>query len=276
MDKASNSSITSEEYQFISKLLLEATGMELGENKNYLLESRLKEVWESLRLSGIRELIHYLRTHSDPKIVKLVGEKMTTNETLFFRDQIPYDYLRNVILADVYQRSPGKEIKIWSAACSTGQEPYSIAISLAEEKHRFPFAKIDILATDIAKSVLDRAQVGAFSKYELSRGMPQAIGEKYFSAKGAEYEVKAEMKKNIRFKECNLVNFRSSEQFDCIFLRNVLIYFDLETKRKIVENACSMLHPKGYIFLGAAETMMGISEKFVRVEDVSISVYKKI
>jgi chemotaxis protein methyltransferase CheR len=273
MDK---SSITTEEYQFIANLLMQATGMELGENKHYLLESRLKEIWESLQLGSVRELIHYLRTHTDPKIVKLVGEKMTTNETLFFRDQVPYDFFRNVILPEAHRRSQGKELKIWSAACSTGQEPYSIAISLAEERHRFPFTKIDILATDIAQSVLEKAQAGVFSKYELSRGMPTALGEKYFLAKGADFEVKPELKKNIRFKERNLIQFRQNEIFDCIFLRNVLIYFDVETKRKIIENAFQMLHPKGYIFLGAAETMMGVSEKFQRVEKVTISVYKKI
>lgn len=268
--------IAAEDYKFLAELLFRATGMELGPNKEYLLESRLKEVWEKLDLKGISELIRHMKTTNDLKVAKIIGEKMTTNETLFFRDQAPFDFFRQVVLPEAFQRNLGREIKIWSAACSTGQEPYSIAICLQEEAKKYPFQKIEILATDISVQVLDRAKAGVFSKYEMSRGMPQPLQEKYFQPKGADFEVKPELKKYVQFQECNLLNFQSNQVFDCIFLRNVLIYFDLETKAKIIEGMRNQLNPKGYIYLGAAETMMGIHDKFVRVENSTCSVYRKI
>ncbi len=271
-----NGKLTPEDYKFLSELLFRATGMELGPNKEYLLESRLKEVWEKLQLKGISDLIRHMRATNDQKTAKIIGEKMTTNETLFFRDQAPFDFFRQVVLPEAFQRNQGREIKIWSAACSTGQEPYSIAICLQEEAKKYPFQKIEILATDISVQVLERAKAGTFSKYEMSRGMPLPLQEKYFQAKGGEFEVKPELKKYVQFQECNLLNFQTNQVFDCIFLRNVLIYFDLETKTKIIESMRKQLHPKGFIYLGAAETMMGIHEKFIRVENSNCSVYRKI
>ena len=271
-----NGKLLPEEYKFLAELLFRATGMELGPNKEYLLESRLKEVWEQLHLKSISELIRHVKNTNDQKVVKLIGEKMTTNETLFFRDQAPFDFFRQVVLPEAFQRNGGKEIKIWSAACSTGQEPYSIAMCLQEEAKKYPFQRVEILATDISVQVLERAKAGIFSKYEMSRGMPVPMQEKYFQPKGLEFEVKGDLKKNIEFQECNLLNFQTNKVFDCIFLRNVLIYFDLETKTKIIEGMRKQLDPKGYIYLGAAETMMGIHEKFVRVENSNCSVYRKI
>jgi chemotaxis protein methyltransferase CheR len=272
MDK---SGIAPEDYKYISEILFKATGMDLGESKEYLLESRLKEVWESLKLKTFSEFIQYLKTHSDPKLIKIIGEKMTTNETLFFRDNLPFDFFRQQIIPVTHQRNAGKELKIWSAACSTGQEPYTIAICLQEESPKYRFEKVKILATDISPTVLERAKAGLYSKYEMARGMPPNMLEKYFLPVLTEFEIKPELKKDITFQECNLTSLSINETFDVIFLRNVLIYFDIQTKSKILDAVYKMLKPNGFIFLGAAETMMGVSEKFLRVENSNSSVYQR-
>lgn len=246
------------DFCFFAGFLKSASGYHLSSDKKYLLESRLFDVLRAHKIPDIKKIILELKNAPCSPLAKAVVEAMTVNETYFFRDRVPFDDIRDVILPDFAPHMAQRPLKVWSAACSTGQEPYSIAMLLEESTAKYPSLRYDILATDINTCVLDRARKGAFSDVEIGRGLDPAFRDRYFtpSPAGCGWMATERIKKNIRFSPFNLLgDFAGVGVFDIILLRNVLIYFDRPTKDKIIRNICKHMHAGTVLFLGAAESL---------------------
>jgi chemotaxis protein methyltransferase CheR len=252
--------ISSEDFLFYKKFLYESSGYDIREDKVYLLVSRLTPILKKWNLSSLQELTTTLRFKRNKDIEVDVIDAMTTNETLFFRDDRPFKYLRLKLLPDlVKQKEVTKSLKIWSAASSTGQEPYSIAITLLEGIPLSQTWNINIIATDISNTVLAQAAKGEFSQFEIQRGMPAPLLIKYFKQDGLIWKISDNVKKMVRFEYFNLLEpMEKFGAFDIIFCRNVLIYFDEVTKKKILQKLAKRVVPGGYIFLGGTETVLGL------------------
>jgi chemotaxis protein methyltransferase CheR len=256
------------DYTYIRDLVRERSAIVLEPSKAYLIESRLTPLARSEGVGTLQQLVTRLRRDRCGVLERKVVEAMTTNESSFFRDHHPFDALRHDILPELRDRRLGvRALNIWSAGCSTGQEPYSIAMVLREHFSDLALGwRVRILATDLARRVLDRARAGAFSQLEINRGLPAALGVKYFRREGLEWVAHDSLRQLIEFREMNLVEpWPALPAMDVIFLRNVLIYFDTETKKTILRQVRRVLRPDGYLFLGAAETTLNIDESFERV-----------
>jgi chemotaxis protein methyltransferase CheR len=205
-----------------------------------------------------------------------VIEAMTTNETSFFRDIHPFETLRKVIMPDIMaRRAATKTLSIWCGASSTGQEPYSIAMALSEVMPKFAEWKIDFIATDISKEMIRRSRDGKYNQIEVNRGLPATSLVKYFDKVGLEWQIKEPFRNMIQFREMNLTApWPAMPLFDIIFIRNVLIYFDTATKSQILSKARKLLHPNGYLFLGCAESTMGLDDEFARMPSEKSSCYR--
>jgi chemotaxis protein methyltransferase CheR len=255
------------DYTFIRDLVRSQSAIVLEPAKAYLIDSRLAPVARSEGLPGLRQLVTRLRG-GDGSLQRKVVEALTTNETSFFRDIHPFDALRKQLLPELIKsRTTTKMLNVWSAACSTGQEPYSLAILIREN---FPQLndgwRVRIYATDLATKVLDRARTGSFSQLEINRGLPAALAVKYFRREGLEWIANDSIRQMIEFREMNLATpWPSLSAMDVIFLRNVLIYFDTDTKREILRKVRGILRPDGCLFLGAAETTLNLDDAFERV-----------
>jgi chemotaxis protein methyltransferase CheR len=210
-------------------------------------------------------LIARLRLNPPPALVNEVVESMTTNESMFFRDSKPFEQLTQLVLPAL--KAAGKTtIRIWSAACSTGQEPYSIAITLKEEASKYPGLKAEIYATDLAEKVLERARSGVYSQFEVQRGLPITLLMKYFAqVAGNQWQVNEAIRSMVTYAPANLLtSYAALGRFDIIFCRNVLIYFDEKTKSDALERMAGILNPPGYLFLGGAESTLGLTKKFTQ------------
>ncbi len=256
--------MTNTDYQVIFSLVRERSGLVLGDDKGYLVESRLKSVLRAHALADLRALVVRLRA-GDKRLITDVVEALTTNETSFFRDTKPFHSLTETILPHL-QATVGKHrrVRIWSAAASTGQEAYSIAMTLAEVKRRFPDLQVDILATDISEEVLAKARAGVYSQLEVQRGMPAPLMIRHFAKRAdGDWEIKPEIRQAVRFQKFNLLdNPAQLGSFDVVFCRNVLIYFERSTKAAVLERLARRLDPEGFLILGGAETVIGITEVF--------------
>ncbi|MBY0406613.1 MAG: protein-glutamate O-methyltransferase CheR [Rickettsiales bacterium] len=255
----------------MSTLLKKRSGLDLREDKTYLIESRLLPVARSLKLNDVAALCDHIRRTPSEALLVEVTEAMTTNESSFFRDLKPYEQLKQVILPELMQKQAiRKSLRIWSAACSTGQEPYSIAISIEEEKAKFAGWKVDIIATDLAKKVVDKAKGGIYTQFEAQRGLPIQMLLKYFtSLPDTSWQVKDHIRQAVQFKLQNLLeDYSTLGQFDLIFCRNVLIYFDEDTKAGVTERMARSLAPHGLLVLGATETLIDRGGKFVASPDL--------
>ena len=250
-------------FDVLRRFLLEKSGLSLDDDKHYLVESRLAPLVRRYNLDSVDSLVQRLERSPEPALARDIVDAMTTNETFFFRDRAPFDKFREVILPQLLEaRAAERRIRIWCAACSTGQEPYSLAMILDEEARKYAGWRIDILATDIASSVLDLAREGVYSQFEVQRGLPISMLLRYFQQKGDRWQIVEHLRSRVRFDECNLISdFDELGQFDVIFCRNVLIYFNVTTKRTVLDNLCRSLSPDGYLVLGAAETVVGLTEK---------------
>ncbi len=246
--------ISPEQFRFFADLVKSSSGISLNEGKEYLIESRLNELARSSGMRGIDELYRQAQLHMTPKLKEDIVEAMTTNETYFFRDIHPFEALQKHVIPNlISQKKDG--LRFWSAACSTGQEPYSIAILLAEHFPALTNGKADILATDISKKAIKKGSEGRFTQVEVNRGLPVTMLVKYFKQKGAFWIIDDKPKKIIKFKQLNLLSpLVGLARFDIIFCRYVLIYFDQETKKQILEKLVKSLNPGGFLFLGATET----------------------
>jgi chemotaxis protein methyltransferase CheR len=260
--------VTPADYQFLQKLLKDRSGLDLSADKQYLVESRLLPVARKLDLSGISELVQKIRVGAED-IAKQVVEAMTTNETFFFRDKIPFDHLRETILPTLLrERASRRTLRIWSAACSTGQEPYSIAKCLKEYGIDLNGWRIEIFATDLSQGVLEKSKAGMFSQFEVQRGLPIQLLVKYFRQIGDMWQINADIRAMVQFRQLNLLHDISHlGVFDAIFCRNVLIYFDQDTKTVIFKRLAKVTASDGYLMLGAAETVVGLTDTFRPVPD---------
>jgi chemotaxis protein methyltransferase CheR len=255
--------VTPADYDFLRKLLKERSGLDLSADKQYLVESRLVPLARRAGLPGLPELVQKLRTGGEPLTAEVV-EAMTTNETFFFRDKVPFDHLRQTILPDLLQsRANRRSLRIWCAASSTGQEPYSIAMCLKELGATLAGWRIEILATDLSQAVLEKSKAGIFSQFEVQRGLPIQLLVKYFSQVGELWQLNPDIRGMIQHRQLNLLqDFSQLGVFDVIFCRNVLIYFDQETKSNIFGRLARTLETDGYLLLGAAETVVGLTDAF--------------
>lgn len=268
--------ITPEDYSYLSALLRTKSGLALGTGKQYLLESRLPPVAKAYGFASVNELVATLRTGPHQELIKAVCDAMTTGETFFFRDTLPFDLLRSAIfpeLADRCRRA-GRALRVWSAAASTGQESYSIAMLMADMGVQLSGVRVDIVATDFAAHALNRARRGLFTQIEVQRGLPERYLRQFFINTPDGYRLADDIRRRVLFRELNLLeSFRSLGQFDVILCRNVLIYFDSMTKKDVLDRLSSALTPGGYLFLGATETAFGLTERLVRIPDVPTSLH---
>ena len=250
------------DYEFLRKLLKERSGLDLSSDKQYLVESRLNPLARRVGLSSIAELVAKIKSGTEALTSEVV-EAMTTNETFFFRDRIPFDHLRQTVLPGLVQaRANRRALRIWCAASSTGQEPYSIAMCIKEFA---PLARwrVEIVATDLSHGVLEKSKAGIFSQFEVQRGLPIQMLVKYFTQSGDLWQINADIRAMVQHRQLNLLqDFSHLGSFDVIFCRNVLIYFDQETKTAIFDRLARVLEPDGVLALGAAESVVGISDAF--------------
>jgi len=258
--------LDSTDFEFVSSLVLKRSAIVLEPEKKYLVESRLLPLAQREGLSSIAELVAQMRANSLNGLHQKVVEAMTTNETSFFRDLNPFEALRKVVLPDMFQRRAAeRRLHIWCGASSTGQEPYSIALLLREHFARFADWKIGIVATDLSTDVLARARLGCYSQLEVNRGLPAPLLVKYFQRQGTEWRLKEEVRRQVEFRQLNLIDGAwGISAADIVFIRNVLIYFDVSTKKAILQRIRQVMRPDGYLFLGGAETTLNLDDSFER------------
>jgi chemotaxis protein methyltransferase CheR len=255
--------LSTDEFDFIAGFIKQRSGIALTPDKGYLLDTRLSPIAKANGLSDIKELIGRLRANPTPAMIHQVVESMTTNESMFFRDTKPFDQLAKVILPAL--REVGRShVRIWSAACSTGQEAYSMAMVLKEESAKYPGMHFEILGTDLADKVVERARTGIYSQFEIQRGLPITLLMKYFTQRpNNNWEINDAIKAMIKFTTGNLLTpFTAMGKFDVIFCRNVLIYFDEKTKADVIDRMAAITNPPGYLFLGGSETTHGLTTKY--------------
>lgn len=252
-----------EDFLYYQKLLIEHSGLSLSQDKTYLLTTRLDPVAKSLGFATLHALTDELRRKPDARMVSLVVQAMATKETSFFRDNLPFTHLRNIILPALIRRNAAtKSIRIWSAACSTGQEPYSIAMVAREFLKDYPGWTVQVMATDIADDALAHAQEGVYSHFDIQRGLTMKIILDHFTMENTKWRVQSELKQMVRFGKFNLLKpMETMGRFDVIFCRNVLIYFDTPTKKSVLDRLTERLNPEGYILLGACESSIGLGSK---------------
>ncbi len=251
-------------FDFLADMLLKKSGHVLAPEKGYLLDSRLGPIARKEGAASVDELITTMRSRNDERLNWAVTEAMTTNETFFFRDRTPFDLFKSEVIPHLVEnRKPGVKARIWCAAASAGQEPYSLAMILREERSALRGMQMDILASDISGKVIEKAKAGIYSQFEVQRGLPVQLLVKYFQKQGDMWQIDPSLRQNINFKTFNLLeSFRQLGSFDVVFCRNVLIYFDQKTKQDILNRIAERMPPDGFLFLGAAETVLGLSNAF--------------
>lgn len=261
--------MTPAEFQVIAQLVKQRSGLALTEDKMYLVESRLLPVAQRHELGDLARLVQRVRAPGADAVIADVVEAMTTNETFFFRDKTPFDHFEKVILPGLIPaRAAQKSLRIWCAAASTGQEPYSLAMILKEKFPQLRDWKIDIIGTDISKEVLAKARAGTYTQFEVQRGLPIQLLVKYFRQEGQNWNISDDIKKMVQYRSFNLLDgYLSLGNFDVVFCRNVLIYFDRDTKADVLKRIAERLSGDGFLLLGAAETVIGVSDRFQPAAD---------
>jgi chemotaxis protein methyltransferase CheR len=256
--------VTPLDYEYLRKLLKERSGLDLSADKQYLVESRLVPLARKASLPGIPELVQKMKGAGADALTAEVVEAMTTNETFFFRDKIPFDHLREAVLpALIRARAARRSLRIWCAASSTGQEPHSIAMCIKEMGAALAGWRTEIVATDLSLAVLEKSKAGIFSQFEVQRGLPIHLLVKYFTQTGELWQLNADIRAMVQHRQLNLLqDFSHLGTFDVIFCRNVLIYFDQATKAGIFARLAKMLEADGVLALGAAESVVGITNVF--------------
>ena len=257
------------EYDYLRSLLKERSGLVLAADKQYLVESRLLPLARKAGCSGLGELVQRLKEPTAEPLIMDVVEAMTTNESFFFRDKVPFEQFRDVIMpALLAVRAPQRRIRIWCAACSSGQEPYSLAMSIREMGSRTLGWRIEILATDLSSEVLEKAKAGLYSQFEVQRGLPIRLLLKYFNQVGDAWQIVPDIRAMVQYRPLNLLgDFSHLGMFDVVFCRNVLIYFDQATKIAVLERIARVTDRSGYLVLGAAETVVGLTDSFKPLPD---------
>jgi len=247
-------------FDYIAALLKDRSGLIVTMDKLYLLDARLSPIARRHGHANLDAVVAAMRAPFSESLIGEVVDAMTTNETSFFRDRTPFETLRTALIPGlVARRGAQRAIRIWSAACSTGQEPYSLAMMLHDSFPALRDWRIEIVATDLSPTVLDRARDGTFSAFEVQRGLPIQMLVRHFDQVDQSWRVKPELRKMIDFRICNLLGaFESLGRFDIILCRNVLIYFDQPTKAGVLNRLAKMINPDGALMLGGAESVFGI------------------
>lgn len=256
-----------EDFGYFANLIRDRSGIVLEASKRYLVDARTGPVIEEFKLRDFAGLVKALRSGGNLALQQRVVEVMTTNETSFFRDIHPFEALRTTVVpALLRSRAVERKLQIWSAACSSGQEPYTIAMLLRENFPELAKWTVSIVATDLSDQMLARARAGSFNQIEVNRGLPAALLAKYFKKVGVRWEIARELRESIDFRPLNLIEgWPSLPPADVVFMRNVLIYFDNDTKKKILARVRSVMNPGGYLFLGGAETTLNLDDNFKRL-----------
>jgi chemotaxis protein methyltransferase CheR len=267
-------SLTASEFAFISGLVRRDAAIVLEPGKEYLVEARLTPLARQSGAATVSEFVLRAQQRPDAEVHRRIVDALTTNETSFFRDGEPFVAMTSAVLPQmVASRAANKHLRVWSAACSSGQEVYTLAMLLHDN---LPTGwNYDVLGTDISTEMLSRAEAGRYSQLEVNRGLPAASLVRHFERVGAHWQVSQQLRSKVSFKRLNLAaTLPPLPQFDVIFLRNVLIYFDVATKRAVLARVRSLLKPDGWLFLGSAETTIGIDEQFDRVVTGRTSAYR--
>jgi chemotaxis protein methyltransferase CheR len=261
--------VTPQDFDYLRRLLRERSGLVLAAEKQYLAESRLVPVARRHAMNTLGELIERLRSKSPAALIAEVVEAMTTNETFFFRDKLPFDHFRDTMMpALLAARAREKRIRIWCTAASTGQEPYSLAMLIKGMGAAVAGFRFEIVATDLASEVLEKAKAGIYSQFEVQRGLPVQLLVKFFSQQGESWQLAPELRSMVQFRSLNLLNdFSPLGTFDIVFCRNVLIYFDQDNKIAVLNRIARQIADDGYLVLGAAETVIGLTDAFKPLAD---------
>jgi len=263
------------EFAYFQALLKERSGLSLGEDNRSLLEARLRPVLKEFGLTSLSELAASSIRPEAEYLRSRIAQAVTVQESYFFRDKAPFEYFAETILPALVEARRGtRHIRIWCAAAATGQEPYSLAMLIAEHKVELDGYNVEIYATDYAKDALAKARKALYSQFEVQRGLPVALLVKYFDKREKGWELKQDIRAMVKFGEHNLAHEAPSRGFDAIFCRNVLIYFDEATKRKVLAGLAGALAPDGWLVLGSAETVTGLCQDFVTAVDAPRGVYR--
>jgi chemotaxis protein methyltransferase CheR len=257
-----------EDFTLFARVLKERSGLALGEEKSYLLESRLLPVARKHGLATMAELAAALRARAEAALVRDIVEAMTTNESFFFRDTKPFEQFRAIVLPQLLKARAGtRTIRIWSAACAAGQEPYSLAMLLADEP-RLAGWHVDLVASDLSTEMVERARAGVYTQFEVQRGLPIKYLVRHFEPDGERWLLKPAIRDMVQFRAANLLEDVSAlGRFDVILCRNVLIYFEQQTKTAVLDRLVRLLPADGFLFLGGAETTLGVSNNFEPIAD---------
>lgn len=255
------------DFDVYKDLLKEKSGLVLTPDKSYLLESRLTPVAKEHDFPDLVAMSAALRGVPNPKLVNAIVEAMTTNETSFFRDSRPFDIFREFVMPYMIQeRAHTRRLNMWCAAASSGQEPYTVSMLMKEEESKLAGWNVNFLATDISEDILEVARTGLYSQFEVQRGLPITLLMKYFTQVDDRWQINDDIKKMVQYKYLNLLDsLISLGELDVVFCRNVLIYFDEETKRDVLERMAKQMKPDAFLFLGGAETVIGITDAFKAV-----------
>jgi chemotaxis protein methyltransferase CheR len=270
--------VTDQDFDMIRKLLHDRSAILLDSDKQYLVESRLAPILRQRNLGSIGELVAQLRSDPGNGLCRQIVEAMVTTESSFFRDHHPFEALRKVAVPDlISRRREERRLNIWCAASSHGQEPYSTAIMLREHFPELASWNVSLMASDISREVLARARAGRYNQIEVNRGLPAALLLKHFEQHGTDWQLKLPIRNMVDFQELNLARpWPPLPRMDLVLIRNVMIYFDVETKKGILARLASLLRPDGYLVLGGAETTINLNGSFRRVEPLNGGLYQLI
>jgi chemotaxis protein methyltransferase CheR len=267
--------MTRGEYAYFQALLKERSGLNLGEDSRSLLDARLRPLLKEFRLTSLSELAAASIRPESEYLRSRIAQAVTVQESYFFRDKAPFEFFAKAILPQlVAARRATQQIRIWCAAAAMGQEPYSLAMLIAEHEAELAGFSVEIYATDYAKDALTRARKGIYSQFEVQRGLPVSLLVKYFDKREKGWELKPDIRAMVKFGENNLLREVLARGFDVIFCRNVLIYFDEGTKRKVLASLAGALAPDGWLVLGAAETTTGLCKDFIVPSEAPRGIYR--
>ncbi len=269
--------LTATSFDWVRQVVHRESAIVLQPGKEYLVEARLLPIARQMGLTDVGQLVDNVRTRPSPENTRRIVEALTTNETSWFRDGDPFTALTTTVLPALQaSRTHGERLQVWSAACSSGQEPYTIAM-LLEDAMPNASSRVSITATDLSREMVERTRAGRFSQLEVNRGLPAPMLVRHFTRAGNEWEVNATLRRMVTATECNLsAPLPRMGPFDVVYLRNVLIYFDLSTKQAILRRVRSLMRPDGWLFLGAAETTLGVDDSWERVVLGRSSAYRPL
>lgn len=269
--------MTDQDFEFIRKLLQERSAIALDAGKHYLVESRLTPIVRQLGLASIGDLVQQMRTQPSNGLATQVVEAMVTTETSFFRDVHPFEALRKTVIPDLIRRRHSERaLSFWCAASASGQEPYSLAILLREDFPELLRWNVRLLATDLSREMLERTRAGRYNQIEANRGLPASLLIKYFEQHGAAWQLRDEVRDAVELRQLNLAQpWPPLPPMDLVLMRNVMIYFEVDTKKTILSRMARVLRPDGYLLLGGAETTFNLDDSYQRVESLKSAFYRR-